>query len=63
MKINVPKCKVISSHTQDISIDGNPVEKVDEFTFLGSVVPGSEHDVKRRINLASAAFRRLKENV
>ena len=63
MKINVGKCKVISNDQRNIMIEGNPVDKVTEFTFLGSVIPGSESDVKRRIMLASSAFGRLKESI
>ena len=63
MKINVGKCKIISNDQRDIMIEGSPVGQVTELTFLGSVIPGSESDVKRRIMLASSAFGRLKENI
>ena len=63
MKINVGKCKVISNDQRNIMIEGNPGDKVTEFTFLGSVIPGSGSDVKRRIMLASSAFGRLKESI
>ena len=63
MKINVGKCKIISNDQRDIMIEGSPVEKVREFTFLGSVIPGTESDVKRRIMLASTAFGRLKDTI
>ena len=63
MKINVRKCKVISPETDNVTIKGNDIEKVESFTYLGSVVPGTESDVKRRIALASTAFGNLKENI
>ena len=63
MKINVKKCKIISPETDNITIEGNDIEKVESFTYLGSVVPGTESDVKRRIALASTAFGNLKENI
>ena len=60
MKINGAKCKIISPSDQAVVLDGSEVEHVKEFVFLGSVVPNSSDDVKRRISLASAAFGRLK---
>ena len=63
MKINIKKCKVISPKTDNITIEGNDMEKVESFTYLGSVVPGTESDVKRKIALASTAFGNLKENI
>ena len=63
MKINVGKCKIISNDQRDIMIEGSPVGQVTELTFLGSVIPGSESDVKRQLMLASSAFGRLKENI
>ena len=64
LKINASKCKILSPESQDtIEINGEPVENVDQFVFLGSVVPNTSDDVKRRIALASSAFGRLKDNV
>ncbi len=63
MKINGAKCKILSPSDQRIVIDGQEVEHVEEFTFLGSVVPDSAADVKRRIGLASTAFGRLREAI
>ena len=60
MKINGAKCKIISPSDQAVVLDGSEVEHVKEFVFLGSVVPNSSDDVRRRISLASAAFGRLK---
>ena len=39
------------------------VENIDNFVFLGSVVPDTADDVKRRIVLTSSAFGRLKEKI
>ena len=63
MKINGAKCKIISPSDQRIVIDGEEVEHVEEFVFLGSVVPNSAKDVIRRIGLASTAFGRLREAI
>ncbi len=63
MKINAKKCKMISPSLDNLTINGSNVDKIEEFTFLGSVVPGSYSDVNRRIALASSAFGRLKGNV
>ena len=59
MKINGAKCKILSPLKDTIKIDNEEVEHVEEFVFLGSVVPDTTSDVKRRIALASAAFGRL----
>ncbi|KAI8515664.1 hypothetical protein Bbelb_064770 [Branchiostoma belcheri] len=44
-------------------IEDTAVEKVPEFVFLGSVVPGTTSDIKRRIALAASAFGRLRKTV
>ena len=46
LKVNQTKCKVLTSETRNITIDGNSVENVDNFVFLGSVVPDTADDVK-----------------
>ena len=63
MKINAVKCKVISPSEEDIFIENHPIEKVNEFVFLGSVVPGSASDIKRRIAIASVSFGRLQNKI
>ena len=63
MKINTSKCKIISEDQEDITLSNIPLEKVNKFTFLGSVVPSVENDVKRRITLAAWAFGRLKNTI
>ena len=63
MKINPDKCKIITSDGGNIQINSENVKKVEEFTFLGSVVPGTSSDINRRIGLASSAFGRLKDKI
>ena len=63
LKVNPLKCKVMSQEMDDIQIDNETVAKVNHFVFLGSVVPNTSDDVKRRIALASSAFGRLKEKI
>lgn len=46
-----------------ITTDNEDLGHVEEFTFLGSVVPGSESDIKRRIALSAAALGRLRRTV
>ena len=41
MKINGTKFKIISPSDQRIVIDGEEIEHVEEFVFLGSVVPNN----------------------
>ena len=56
MKINREKCKIISTSLDSIGIDGRDVHHVQEFVFLGSVVPDTSADIMRTI---AFAFRRL----
>ena len=63
IKINGAKFKIISPSRASIVIDGQEVEHVEDFVFLGSVVPSSGADVKRRTALASSAFGRLKKAI
>ena len=63
MKINPTKCKIMTDDNRDITINGSPADKVDDFVFLGSNVPSVEADVKRRTRLAAWAFGRLKRTV
>ena len=60
MKINTAKCRIM---TNDDSIDGNPIEKVENCDFCGSALPSVTKDVKRRSNLASWTFGRLRNNI
>jgi hypothetical protein len=63
MKVNGPKCKILSPSEESIQIDGTDIDHVSEFVFLGSVVPDTSSDVKRRIALASSAFGRLRDKI
>ena len=63
MKINPTKCKIMTADNRDITINGSPVDKVDDFVFLGSNVPSVEADVKRHTRLAAWAFGRLKRTL
>lgn len=62
LKINVGKTKIMrinNKNTSPINIRGSPLEEVDQFTYLGSVIAvdgGTEEDVKARIGKARTAF-------
>ena len=43
------KCKIISTSTESIKIDGKNVDHVEEFVFLSSVVPDTSADVMREL--------------
>ena len=63
LKINPNKCAVLTNtENNQIEIDGNPVPNVDQFKFLGSIVPECSKDIKSRISMASQAFGRLYGN-
>ena len=53
----------LTSDNSDIQIDGENAEKVNEFVFLGSLVPDTTKYVERRINLALSAFGRLSKQI
>ena len=64
LKINAPKCKLITEEeTEEIEIEQNIVDKVNNFVFLGSSVPGTSSDIERRLALACNAFGRLKTKI
>ena len=63
MKINGAKCKIMSPENTPIILDGNEVEHVDNFVFLGSSLPTTSGDVKRRISLAASALGRLRTSI
>ncbi len=67
MRINASKTKVMSAlipgeQRQAVLLDGEPLEDVDKFKYLGSMFvangQGTE-DIRSRINLARSAFSRL----
>ena len=65
LHINVAKTKLMKLNTKStraVKIDEEPIEEVDKFTYLGSVVTptgGTEEDINSRINKARAAFSQL----
>jgi len=63
MKVNPDKCQIIFPTNVAIQIDNKVVGNVEEKTFLGSDIPESSSDVRRRIGLASAIFERLKDTI
>ena len=67
MKISVEKTKTMrmNSKNQDrVTIDGQDIEDVEEFTYLGATIckeGGGMKDIKNRISKARGAFVRLKK--
>lgn len=66
MKINVDKTKVmcVGGEWKEVkaTINGEKVEQVDEFKYLGSWIDSeckSSKDIKRRIGIAKEAFKRM----
>ncbi|VDP43985.1 unnamed protein product [Schistosoma mattheei] len=66
LKIRKGKTKVLKFKTKNsspITLDGETLEDVESFTYLGSIIDeqgGSDADVKARIGKARAVFLRLK---
>lgn len=66
LRVNCSKTKEMRLNNTDaasIKVNGETVERVEQFTYLGSVMSpqgGTESDVEARINKARAAFGRLK---
>ena len=62
LKINKDKTEVMRRNAKQnnpISLDGEPLEEVDKFTYLGSIVSntgGTDEDIQARINKARHAF-------
>ena len=55
--------KVNTDNTSPIMLNGDPLEEIDEFTYLGSLVNktgGTDADVRARVGKARAAFLQLK---
>lgn len=65
LNINVAKTKIMKMNTKCdrvVKIGNEPIEEVDKFTYLGSIVTpsgGTEEDVNARINKARTAFSQL----
>ena len=53
----------MTPETETILIDNQIVPKVEEFKFLGSLVPNCASDVNKRVSLASQSFGRLRNSV
>ncbi|XP_048488893.1 uncharacterized protein LOC125491311 [Plutella xylostella] len=66
LRINCSKTKEMRLNTSDdcaVHVNGEAVERVNKFTYLGSVVDphgGTEADIDARINKARSAFAQLK---
>ena len=63
MKINFDKCKVLTPLNDNILIQGELLENVNNFVYLGSSVPDTTKDIERRIALALTAFGRLRKSI
>ena len=67
LKIHAGKSKVLKITPKSdtpIKLDGTPLEDVNTFTYLGSVIDshgGTEADIKARIAKATTAFQQLKK--
>ena len=66
MKLNTKKCKTLRSeqtrNQDEIKINGEHVEDVTEFVYLGAVVGkegGGSSEIKSRLQKARIAFHRL----
>nr|KAG5702955.1 hypothetical protein BaRGS_034728 [Batillaria attramentaria] len=66
LKIHGGKTKILKINTassDSITLDGNPLEEVEAFTYLGSIIDrqgGTDADVRARIGKARAAFLQLR---
>ena len=73
MQVNIAKTKVLIQPSPgqnlpslNISINGKPLEEVDHFSYLGSIlskIPTCEKDVENRIKAAHSAYGRLSHRV
>ena len=67
LKINTSKTKIMRMNTKartDITVNGNPLENVDEFKYLGSMLTTDnniEKEISTRIAMASAAFNKMSQ--
>ncbi len=53
---------VLITHYRDITMNGEPLDFVDDFTYLGSLIRkdnGAQKDIKARLGKAQGAFARL----
>ena len=63
MKINFGKCKVLTPSNSNIMIQGELLENVNNFVYLGSSVPNVTKDIGRRIALALTLFGRPRKSI
>ena len=67
LKIHSGKSKVLKIgkvSSNNITIESTPLEEVEEFTYLGSIIDkkeGTEADIKARIGKARLAFTQLQK--
>jgi hypothetical protein len=65
LKLNAQKCKVMKANSKSedkLKVGESEVEEVESFTYLGASVTkdgGGTADIKKRVALASAQFKRL----
>jgi hypothetical protein len=66
LNINTTKTQVMNinpKQVEHITVDGSPLENVDEFTYLGSLISsdnGVKKDIQARLGKARSAFARLR---
>ena len=53
MKINIDKCKVIILQDQNVNLGVEPMENVNKFISLGSLILSRGLDIDRRIGLCT----------
>jgi hypothetical protein len=72
LKINIRKTEVLyqpnstRTHEEDITVEGNKLNSVSEFTYLGSTISSDGHldaEIQRRMAKASASFGRLRQRL
>ena len=63
MKINFDKCKVLTPSNDNIFIQGELLENVNNFVYLGSSLADTTKDIERRIALALTAFGRFRKSI
>ena len=63
LKINGSKCKLLSECNRSIEVDGLPIEHVQMFKYLETIVPNIHTDIKYNISLAVKAFGRWMQNI
>ena len=72
LKINIRKTEVLyqpnstRTHEEDIMVDGNKLNSVLEFTYLGSTIPSNgciDDEIQRRMAKASSSFGRLRQRL